>query len=272
MSAPFGVPPPPRPWKRSQRGTLPTGSQLCPPSILSQAQSWERGGHPFNTRFPLPLPPPTSPLYPPQNLTLPKKNPTFSLALLFLANLRLLCLSSPPSLPPLHLPPSLSLGGKKVIAQMISQSSVAVATGCWNWDRRAARTTERSSISQGWGSPAFVFAFKSRGAGRCGAPSSTPRTGPLHRQPPTAWLRFIKLSVSRCHHGVSTASASLGVAAPSFTGGALFTNEEASALGRAAVELGHIVVSSPWLRRSWGNACRWGSGLLVLLQHPTREI
>jgi len=92
---------------------------------------------------------------------------------------------------------------------MISQSSVAVATGCWNWDRRAARTTERSSISQGWGSPAFVFAFKSRGARRCEAPCSTPRVGPLRPQPPAAQLPFIKLLALRCWHGVGTASAFL---------------------------------------------------------------
>lgn len=160
--------------------------------------------------------------------------------LLFLANLCLLCLSSPPSLPPLHLPPSLSLGGKKVIAQMISQSSVAVATGCWNWDRRAARTTERSSISQGWGSPAFVFAFKSRGARRCEAPSSTPRVGPFHQQLPTVRLRVIKLPASQCQpwsrYGLGVSSASLGVVVTSFAGGALCTGKEAPALGGAAVE------------------------------------
>lgn len=64
MSAPFGVPPPPRPWKRSQRGALPTGSWLCPPSILSQAQSREGGP----IQHPLSSPSPTTriPLIPPK--------------------------------------------------------------------------------------------------------------------------------------------------------------------------------------------------------------
>lgn len=56
---------------------------------------------------------------------------------------------------------------------MISQSSVAVATGCWNWDRRAARTTERSTISEGWGAqPLYLL---SRAGERGGAKPPAPR-------------------------------------------------------------------------------------------------
>lgn len=185
---------------------------LCPLATsfapIHPFSSTELGGGTRSTpAFLSPSHHPHPPIPPPLKKSLPRLKKPHSPWLLFLANLRLLCLSSPSSLPPLHLPPSLSLGGKKVIAQMISQSSVAVATGCWNWDRRAARTTERSSISQGWGSPAFVFASLSRGARRCEAPSSAPCVGPFRRQPPTARLQFIKLLVSRCHRGVGRALA-----------------------------------------------------------------
>lgn len=112
VSAPFGVPPTPSPME-----TVPARRFACwqpplPPSILSHAQSWDRGwGDTHST--PTFLSPshhlhlPHSP-HPKKNLTLPK-NP-HSPWLLFLANLRLLCLSSPPSSPSSSLPLS---GGKK---------------------------------------------------------------------------------------------------------------------------------------------------------------
>lgn len=83
----------------------------------------------------------------------------------------------------LPLPPSLSLGGKKVIAQMISQSSVAVATSCCNWDRHASRTTERSTISECWGAESLCICFQE--------PASQAAQSPLlhavSRDAPWAW-------------------------------------------------------------------------------------
>lgn len=75
--------------------------------------------------------------------------------------------SSPPSFLPalslslsLSLPRSRSQGGKKVIAQMISQSSVAIATSSCNWDRHAFRTRERSTISVCWRAEALCIYFQ----------------------------------------------------------------------------------------------------------------
>lgn len=119
---------------------------------------------------------------------------------------------------------------------MISQSSVAVATGCWNWDRRAARTTERSSISRAGGAqPLYV---------RPGAGSRAPWSPQLHATrgalpppapsaPSAAALSIAGIAMppwSRCGLGVSPLS--LGVVAPSLAG------REGPALGGAATERG----------------------------------
>lgn len=224
---------------------------LCPLAAgfapIHPSSSTEMGGGTHSPPFTTHIPPnPHPPKKKPQNLiALPKKIHILPGCFFLLTSA---CFASPP-LPPLHLPPSLSLGGKKVIAQMISQSSVAVATGCWNWDRRAARTTERSSISQGWGSPAFVFAFKSRGARRCEAPSSTPCVRPFHQQPPNCLAPVIKSPPSRCRRGVSTALAFLRRLLVWWHSPLLVVPSalERRCSGGAAVELGHVAVSSLWL-------------------------
>lgn len=92
---------------------------------------------------------------------------------------------------------------------MISQSSVAVATGCWNWDRRAARTTERSTISEGWGAqPLYLL---SRAGERGGAKPPAPRhaRGRFPASTPSCLAavcnRLASLACSelpfRCHRG-----------------------------------------------------------------------
>lgn len=124
---------------------------------------------------------------------------------------------------------------------MISQSSVAVATGCWNWDRRAARTTERSTISEGWGAqPLYLL---SRAGERGGAKPPAPR----HAR------GCFPASAPSCLAAVFNQLASLACSEPLFR-----CHRSTVPRGRASARGGFL---PPVV----------GSGLGVLLRHPAWE-